>query len=258
MEQATPSPRVLLILPCFNEAGAIAALLQEACATVPEFDLLVIDDGSTDATATAAAAHAPVVRLLANLGIGGAVQTGIKYAHAHGYDYCAQMDGDGQHPPAEYRKLLASALHSGADITIGSRYADLVSFRSTVMRRMGGRLISKTLYLFCGRLRVSDPTSGMRLLNRRAMAYFAAHYPVDYPEPISLAWAVREGLSVAEVPVVMRERQVGSSSLSGLRKSLSYMMRVIGYVLVASLQNRRRLALSPDATASLQIREDER
>ena len=246
------SSRLLLIIPCFNEAGSIAALLQEARQVLPEADLLVIDDGSQDETAAAAAPHAPVVRLLANLGIGGAVQTGVKYAHAHDYDFCAQMDGDGQHPPAEYRKLLARAAETSANIVIGTRYGDLVSFRSTLLRRAGSRLIGRVLAVTCGGARATDPTSGMRLFDRRAMAIFAAHYPADYPEPISLAWARRAGLNVAEVPVAMRERTAGRSSLAGIHKSLSYMLRVIGYVLVAAIQQRRaRATLSADARESL-------
>ena len=238
------SPRVLLILPCFNEAGSIAALLRELRQVAPDFDALVVDDGSIDDTAREALQvgdpQVHVVRLVANLGIGGAVQTGLVYAARHGYDYCAQMDGDGQHPPAEYAKLVAAAHAMGADIVIGSRYADLVSFRSTALRRLGSRIIAGALwYLGRGRLRVTDPTSGMRLMGRRAMHYFAAYYPADYPEPISLAWAMREGMKITEVPVVMRERQAGRSSLAGMRKSVSYMLRVLGYVLVAMLQPSR-------------------
>lgn len=241
----TAMPRVLLILPCFNEAGSIAVLLREVRQVLPAFDALVIDDGSLDATARVALAaaddHIKVVQLPANLGIGGAVQTGLRYAARHDYDYCAQMDGDGQHPPAEYIKLLGQARATGADIVIGSRYADIASFRSTALRRCGSRLIARTLYIACRRLHVTDPTSGMRLMGRRAMRYFAEYYPADYPEPISLAWAARENMQIVEVPVAMRERMTGQSSLSSMRRSVSYMLRVIGYVLVAIAQKRRPL-----------------
>lgn len=225
--------RLLLIIPCRDEAGSVGGLLGEIAALNAGFDTLVIDDASRDDTFLVASRRSPVIRLVSNLGIGGAVQTGIKYALSQGYDYCAQIDGDGQHPPGEYLRLLEVALANDADLTIGSRYAGLVSFRSTPLRRFGGRLISAALYGVHRARPISDPTSGMRLMNRRAMRFFSEHYPSDYPEPISLAWALREGLRVVETPARMRERHAGVSSLKGVRKSFSYMVRVIGYVVIS-------------------------
>ena len=228
--------RCLLIIPCYNEEGSITRLLNEIHELNAGFDTLVVDDASTDQTYHQAVTYSPVVRHLSNLGIGGAVQTGIKFAYRNGYDYCAQMDGDGQHPPSEYLKLITVAINEHLDIIIGSRYAGLTSFQSTFMRRLGSSLISKALSIVHNKVRVTDPTSGMRLINRRAMAFFSCHYPADYPEPISLAWAFKLNMKVAEIPVYMRHRTAGVSSLRGVRKSFNYMLRVIGYLMISIFQ----------------------
>lgn len=226
------SPRVLLIIPCYNEAGAISPLLQEIGEVGAGDAVIVIDDGSEDGTASRAAAHAPVIRLVRNLGIGGAVQTGIKYAKNEGYDFCVQVDGDGQHPPGEIARLLEHQRQSQESIVVGSRYIANSAFRSTWARRMGGGMIARALnWLFPG-ARITDPTSGMRLMDRRAIEFFAEHYPHDFPEPISLAWGLRAGLAVGEVAVSMRAREHGASSI-GRTRALAYMFRVLGYILIA-------------------------
>lgn len=232
MTSPSDAPRVLLIVPCYNEAGSIAGLLQEIRECLGNYSTIVIDDGSVDDTAAIAGKLSPVVRLVQNLGIGGAVQTGIKYAFQHGFDFCVQIDGDGQHPPQEVAKLLAHYREHHNNITIGSRYLNNDSFRSTWMRRLGSKLIAGSLKTLFGQCCVSDPTSGMRLMDRDAIAFFARCYPHDYPEPISLAWALKEGLSVGETAVKMRAREHGRSSIFGI-KSAAYMFRVIGYVLLA-------------------------
>ena len=226
------SPRILLIIPCYNEAGAIALLLQEIKSCSDNYSTIVIDDGSADNTATIAGKWSPVVRLVRNLGIGGAVQTGIKYAFQHDFDFCVQIDGDGQHPPQEVRKLIKHYRQHKNAITIGSRYINNDSFRSTWARRLGSKLIAGSLNTLFDQCHVSDPTSGMRLMDRDAIDFFARRYPHDYPEPISLAWALKQGLSVGETPVKMRPREHGESSILGL-KSVAYMVRVLGYVLLA-------------------------
>lgn len=232
MNQPANSPRVLLIIPCYNEADSIAALLQEIKDYPCSYSMIVIDDGSVDETAAIAGKLAPVVRLVLNLGIGGAVQTGIRYAFEHGFDFCVQIDGDGQHPPQEVTKLLEHYAQHHNAITIGSRYIDNDSFRSTWARRIGSKLIACSLNMLFRHCQVSDPTSGMRLMDREAIAFFARRYPHDYPEPISLAWALRQGLSVGETSVSMRAREHGQSSIFGM-KSVAYMFRVLGYVLLA-------------------------
>jgi glycosyltransferase involved in cell wall biosynthesis len=227
-------PRILLIIPCYNEEASIGDVLTEIARTGRGYDTLVVDDGSKDGTSAVADMRSAVARLPQNLGIGGAVQTGIKYAARNAYDFCIQIDGDGQHDPREVEVLLKAYHAQRANIVIGSRFIDNAGFRSTRLRRVGSRLIAFALnYLFAGS-RITDPTSGMRLLDRSAIAFFAQRYPMDFPEPISLAWAMRAGLKIGEVPVAMRARETGASSIDGL-KTVNYMIRVLGYVLLARL-----------------------
>lgn len=228
---------VLLVIPCFNEAANIGGLLGEIAALPERYDTLVIDDGSTDRTFEEASQRSPTVRLPHNLGIGGCLQTGLIYAHRKGYEYCIQVDGDGQHPPAEIAKLVAAARTSGANLVIGSRFCDVQSFRSTFSRRVGIALISKTLRWLCGQT-VLDPTSGFRLMDRSALALFSRDYPADFPEPITLAKAMTRGLRLQEVGVRMRERQHGTSSIGGL-KNVAYIVRVISYIALARLNGGR-------------------
>ena len=228
------APRILLIIPCYNEEASIGDLLDEIAATGRGYHTLVVDDGSADATAAVASTRSQVARLSQNLGIGGAVQTGFKYAARNGYDFCLQIDGDGQHDPREIETLLAAYRDRPNNITIGSRFIDNAGFRSTRLRRIGSRVIAQALNRLFSGGRITDPTSGMRLLDRRAIAFFAKAYPMDFPEPIALAWAMRAGLTVGEAPVGMRPRETGASSIDGL-KAVSYMIRVLGYILLARL-----------------------
>lgn len=229
------SARVLLIIPCYNEQKSIAPLLKEIAELCQDYKVLVIDDGSNDDTFRIAQDLSPTVRLLRNLGIGGAVQTGIKYAERHDFDFCVQIDGDGQHPPDQVLKLLEAHAKDPVEIIIGSRFLSSDTFRTTWTRRLGGQVIARALnYLFVD-CRISDPTSGMRLMDRRAIRFFARYYPCDFPEPISLAWALRAGMTVRDVPVEMRARQHGQSSIVGI-KPLAYMFRVLGYILLARLK----------------------
>ena len=225
--------RVLLIIPCYNEQGAIASLLKEinACGG---YETIVVDDGSGDASYEIASGVSSTIRLLRNLGIGGAVQTGIKYAERNGFDVCIQIDGDGQHLPGEIIKLLQAYVETRCAIIIGSRYLHNDTFRSTWARRRGSQTIAWVLNSLFPRCCVTDPTSGMRLMDRKAIELFAQHYPHDFPEPISLAWALKEGFSVGEVAVKMRARTQGNSSIIGF-KTVTYMLRVLGYIVLARL-----------------------
>lgn len=227
-------PRVLIIIPCYNEQRAIAALLNEVTACPQNYATIVIDDGSQDATYQVAHQLSPTVKLLKNLGIGGAVQTGIQYAQREGFDFCVQIDGDGQHPPKEISKLLQTYREHPRSIIIGSRYLQNDTFRSTWARRFGGRTIAGTLNTLFSQCAVTDPTSGMRLMDRKAIEFFAQYYPHDFPEPISLAWALKEGFSIGEVSVQMRAREHGNSSISGF-KPIIYILRVFGYIVLAKL-----------------------
>jgi glycosyltransferase involved in cell wall biosynthesis len=236
--------RVLAVVPALNEAEALPALLAELRAVFTSLgvdgETVVVDDGSTDATAaTAAASGSRVLRLRRNLGIGGAVQTGLKLAAREGFDCAAQIDGDGQHPPGELGKLLALLKEEPApDLIIGTRFKDRVGFKSTFMRRLGSRWLRVLLRALTG-LRITDPTSGYRVYGARALRLFAETYPYDYPEPESLAVAHAAGLGIVEVPVVMRERQGGASSIAGLLAPY-YMLKVTGAVLLAHFRTRLR------------------
>lgn len=226
---------MLLIVPCYNEQSSVTTLLREVADLGEGFDVLVVDDGSEDDTFAVARCLSPVVRLARNLGIGGAVQTGIKYAARYDFDFCVQVDGDGQHPPRHVSTLLQAYAKDPADIIVGSRFLGYQSFRSTWTRRLGGRAIAwalNHLFLNCN---ISDPTSGMRLMDRQAIRFFSRHYPCDFPEPISLAWALRAGMRVRDVAVEMRAREHGRTSIAGI-KPLIYMFRVLGYIVLARLK----------------------
>ncbi len=235
MTNASETRSLLVVIPCFNEAASVAGVIQDIRTHAGFADILVVDDGSSDATRAVAAKSARCVRLPINLGIGGAVQTGIRFADRHGYDACVQVDGDGQHPADQIAKLLAAMQSQPARIVVGSRYLDdNDGFKSSFMRRMGSRLISKTLGICFGPCRITDPTSGFRLMDRTAIEFFSRQYPVDFPEPISIAWALANGLEVVETPVMMRERRTGTSSIR-MFKTWSYMIRVVVYIALARM-----------------------
>lgn len=238
--------RLLVVIPAFNEQEALGGLLAELRGLSfadlgVEVETLVVDDGSADRTAEVAkAGGARVLRLCRNLGIGGAVQSGLRLAHREGFDFAVQLDGDGQHPPAELRPLLAPALaENPPDLIVGTRYRGTANnFRSTMLRRLGSAWLRLILRVVA-RLRVSDPTSGFRLYGRAALDLFDETYPYDFPEPESLAIARAAGLEVIEVPVTMRERQGGVSSISGFN-SVYYMLKVTLAVALAYARTRFR------------------
>ncbi|MEQ9552835.1 MAG: glycosyltransferase family 2 protein [Coleofasciculus sp. G3-WIS-01] len=226
-------PSTILIIPCYNEENNIDKLLREIQKLNLGYDTLVIDDGSQDNTYAVASKLSPCVKLLTNLGIGGAVQTGIKYALQHNYELCVQVDGDGQHPPSQVYRLIESYLTSPANLIIGSRFLRKKEFKSTWKRRIGIRIISGVIqWLF--QYKITDPTSGLRIMDRKAIQLFSTEYPHDFPEPISLAVALERGLRVREVSVNMRSREQGFSSITGI-KSFLYMIRVIGYLILVRM-----------------------
>jgi glycosyltransferase involved in cell wall biosynthesis len=238
-ESAARLARVLLILPCYNEGKTVGKLIAEINGLGRGYDIVVVDDGSSDDTYAEASKRSPCIRLIYNLGIGGAVQTGIKYAYRNGYDFCIQIDGDGQHPPSQIAQLIKAHADRPTNIVVGSRYLDQESFRSTWARRLGSAMIAGTLNSLFKGIKITDPTSGMRMLDRAAMAFFSTSYPHDYPEPISLAWAAANNLTVGETAVMMRSREHGVSSINGL-KTLAYMIRVLCYVALARFQESPR------------------
>jgi glycosyltransferase involved in cell wall biosynthesis len=212
-------------VPAYNEAATIVSVVSSLRRHAPDFDVLVIDDGSTDETAQLArAAGARVVRAPFNLGIGGAVQTGFVFAHEGGYELLVQVDGDGQHDPQELEKLL-DAMGPGVDMVCGSRFLVKGEYLAPVSRRAGIHVFAWLLSHFVGQA-VTDPTSGFRLYNRRAIKLFADDYPHDYPEVEAVLMLHHHRLRMREVPVRMFRRGGGTSSISS-GKSVYYMVKVL-------------------------------
>jgi glycosyltransferase involved in cell wall biosynthesis len=235
------SDRMVAVVPAWNEAGAIGGVVDEIRAFDPHIDVVVVDDASTDDTVDVARAHgAKVLALPFNVGIGGAVQTGFRYALEQGYERAVRLDGDGQHDASQLPKLLAPLEAGAADLVIGSRFVDPGgTYRPPFARRLGIRVFARLVSLLC-RQRVTDTTSGFIALDRAGIELFAAEYPHDYPEVEATLVALRSGLRLAQVQVEMRERTSGVSSITFLR-SLYYIVKVTLALLVASLRRYPRL-----------------
>ncbi len=222
--------RIAVIIPAYNEEKTIGSVVREAKGLGDGYEVIVVNDCSLDATRRNAEQEgARVIELPFNLGIGGAVQTGFKYALASGFDACVQVDGDGQHPPCEIPKLIDSLFKDGFDMAVGSRFLGS-AYRIPVMRAIGIRMISLFLKATM-RVSLKDATSGFRAIKRPAMAYFAASYPQDYPEPESLLLAFRKGFKVTEVAVEMNYREHGMSSITPAR-AVYYMIKVLLAMLI--------------------------
>lgn len=213
------------MIPCYNEQDNIVKVVEHLRETCPWADYLVINDCSTDHSAELLRSHGyNYLDLPVNLGIGGGVQCGYRYAVEHGYDVTVQMDGDGQHDPAYLQAVVAPVMAGHLDMCIGSRFITKEGFQTSFMRRVGIRFLSWLIHLLCGK-RVLDVTSGFRACNARMTAYFARHYAIDYPEPEAILAASLAGFSVGEAPVIMKERQGGVSSIHSF-KSAYYMIKV--------------------------------
>ena len=234
----------MAIVPARNEERCIGAVVQEIKQLDPACEVVVIDDGSTDRTAAVAReAGARVIVLPFNLGIGGAVQTGFKVARDEGFDLAVRLDGDGQHVAAELPKLLAPILDGSADMVVGSRFAGDSDYRPPLARRLGIRLFASVVSLLT-RQRVTDTTSGFQACNRKAIRLFAADYPHDYPEVEAVVMVFKHRLRLAEVPVTMRERSAGESSIGALA-SFYYAVKVLLAVFIA-LSRRNATPLEED------------
>lgn len=206
----------LVILPAFNEAQSLKALLPELAREAPGADVLVVSDGSTDSTAAVARSFgAGVLELPVNLGVGGAVQAGCTYALEHGYDFAVRIDADGQHPPSAIPEMLAELEKGDADVVTASRFLANSSRVSSRFRSLGIALLAHFLSAIC-HATVTDPTSGFQGVNRLALTLFARSYPFDYPEPEALALLSRLGFRFREIGVPFRRRISGKSTIRGL------------------------------------------
>lgn len=233
--------RILIIIPAYNEEQNIDNVIKSLHDTDASYDCVVINDGSKDDTQRKAEASglATVIQLPSNLGIGGAVQTGFKYAFYKDYDYAIQFDGDGQHLATEIPKILAPLQSSEYDVCIGSRFVEkTLGFQSTFMRRVGIRIFELMNHLLI-RKKITDSTSGFRAYNKEAIAFLAANYPTDYPEPETIVLLGKNDFRIREVSVEMIERQGGESSISGL-KSAHYMIKVILAMLMTAQRPKNR------------------
>ncbi len=235
--------RTVVFIPAWNEEASIAGVIADVREHIPAADILVVDDGSTDATPERAReAGAPVASLPFNQGLGAALQTGYLYALRNGYDACAHLDADGQHPAAEVARLLDEVVAGRADLVIGSRYhagavAASGDYKATLSRRIGISVFRFFLTL-ATRQRFTDTTSGMRAANRRVMSLFSQRYSPDFAEIESLQLAVRQGLRVEELPVRMLERAGGSSFLTPLRSAF-FIFKGLVVLLVGQFRPRR-------------------
>lgn len=231
--------KVLIIIPAFNEEKNLPKLLTILKEKFPIYEVLVINDCSKDNTIKVCKdLGITIIDLPVNLGIGGAVQTGYKYAMYKDFDIAIQVDGDGQHNP-EYIELLVEGIRQGSNICIGSRFIDRVGFQSSLSRRVGIKFFSNLIKLLTGK-NITDPTSGFRACDKKAIAYFAYDYPKDYPEPETIVSANRHNLKIAEVPVVMNERKAGKSSITAI-KSAYYMLKVSLAIIVVAFSRYDRL-----------------
>ncbi len=231
----SPSPKILIIIPALNEAESIQRVIDSVRQQIPHADVLVMNDGSSDATGECAeAAGAMVLHMPYNVGIGASVQAGFQFADKMKYDVVVRNDGDGQHDATEITNMLEALAANKADIIIGSRYIENRGYVATPMRRIGSLILANLISLIV-RQRVTDPTSGFIVCNRKAIHMCAQLYPHDYPEPESIVLLYRAGVRMLEMPVTMQPRLAGQSSITTLR-SAYYMIKVILAILVDLLR----------------------
>lgn len=225
--------KVIVIIPAYNEEKNLNKLFQGIRQLCPDFDILVVNDCSRDRTHDICQSNnVKVINLPVNLGIGGAVQTGYKYACKNSYDIAVQLDGDGQHDPASIA-LLVKEIKNGYNLCIGSRFITGRGFQSTLFRRAGIRFFSLLIRFMTGQL-ITDPTSGFRACDCEVIRNFSLEYPTDYPEPETLVKVFNRGMKIKEVPVEMKQRECGKSSITNI-KSLYYLVKVSIAIMIASL-----------------------
>ncbi len=230
--------RILIIIPAYNEEASLPGVIHDLRDHAPHAGILVVNDGSRDETGRIAAElGVKVLNLPCNLGIGGAVQAGYLYAQKKGYDIAVQFDGDGQHRGSEIQKLIQPILNDAADLVVGSRFIQPGEYRAPFMRRIGISIFSIILSCILKRP-VTDTTSGFRAANKRVIDFFSRFYPEDYPEVEALVLLHKQGLCIAEVPVRMRERTGGRTSITALQ-SAYYMVKVLLAVFIDLMKKRR-------------------
>ncbi len=226
--------KVLIIIPAYNEQESIYATITEITEKT-DYDYVIVNDCSTDSTQEICEENGfNVINLPVNLGIGGAVQTGYIYALNHDYDIAVQVDGDGQHDPESLKLMVKKMCADNIDMVIGSRFILKQGFQSTIARQIGIKYFSGLIKKLTG-TRITDPTSGLRMINKSLIREFARNYPYDYPEPESTTCALCKGYSVEEVPVIMRSRQGGVSSINP-RKSIYYMFKVTIAIIIEKIR----------------------
>jgi len=236
--------KTLVIIPAYNEAKNLPKLISTLL-TYPQYDYIIVNDGSKDETMKMCKDNGwHVLDLPVNLGIGGAVQTGYKYALMNGYDIAVQVDGDGQHDPACIEKLIEPLIINQADMVIGSRFIDNAGFQSSLIRRIGINIFKVLIFTLSGK-KILDATSGFRAINRKVIQLFNISYAIDFPEPESTMLVLRNKQRIVEVPVIMHERQGGTSSIS-MKKSIYYMIKVSLAILLSAIQT--KIILSGDET----------
>ena len=225
----------LIIIPAYNESANIEKTVASIKANAQGFDYVIINDCSADNTRQICERNGfNIVNLPINLGIGGAVQTGYRYAYDYGYDMAVQVDGDGQHDPGFLDTMAEYLTEHNLDMVIGSRFIEKKGFQSSYTRRMGIKFFTWLIKLMTGKT-ITDPTSGLRMVGRNVIDLFAKDYPRDYPEPESVVAILRRNMKVEEIPVVMKAREGGVSSIS-LKKSVYYMIKVPLAILIERIR----------------------
>lgn len=226
----------IAIIPAYNEKDSIVKTVNDVIQNAPGFDYVIINDCSKDDTMDICLYNGfNVLNLPINLGIGGAVQTGYLYAYSRGYDIAVQFDGDGQHDASYLQQMADALIENNADMVIGSRFIEKEGFQSSKLRRVGISYFTWLIKLLNGVL-ITDPTSGMRMCNRKTMGMFANEYPRDYPEPESTARLLRHKRKVIEIPVKMKAREEGVSSISSLKNTVYYMIKVTLAILIERIR----------------------
>lgn len=225
----------IIIIPAFNEEGNLIKTILDIQKNAPDFDYIIVNDCSTDETINICKQQKfSYLNLPVNLGIGGAVQTGYRYAYYHGYDIAVQFDGDGQHRASYLGFMFQKMLENNCDMVIGSRFIEKKGFQSSFLRRMGIKYFTWLIQILTGE-KITDPTSGMRMINRNLLKKFMEEYPKDYPEPESVVAILTEKYKVMEIPVIMNEREEGISSIS-FWGSIYYMIKVSVAIVLAKIK----------------------